>query len=115
MTMRDQQDKDRVLKPVETLDSVEAPTPLANIVVYGTLWCAATQRVRRYLDRNQLSYDFKDIDKDTAAANQVRWWTGGYASHPTLQICGEIVVEPSTQELTDVLVQKGLISKPAGE
>jgi len=81
-----------------------------GITIYGTLWCAATQRVRRYLDRQHLTYVFNDIDKDDEAANQVRWWTGGYASHPTLQIQGDILIEPSAEELEQVLIKKGLIS-----
>lgn len=81
-----------------------------DIIVYGTLWCAATQRVRRYLDRQHLTYTFHNIDKDDGAANQVRWWTGGYASHPTLQIQGDILIEPTTEELEQMLARKGLIT-----
>jgi mycoredoxin len=90
------------------LKSVEPLSP-AKLVVFGTLWCGATQRIRRYLDRHDLVYDFRDVDRDDGAANQVRWWTGGYVSHPTLQIGGDILVEPSTQELAEVLAKKGLI------
>ncbi len=81
----------------------------APVVVYGTGWCAATQMVRRYLDRMGIPYVYRDIEADAAAANQVRWWTGGYASHPTLQIGGQILVEPTTQELRWALAQEGLV------
>src|SRR5512142_736095 len=81
----------------------------APVVVYGTGWCAATQMVRRYLDRMGIPYVYRDIEADPVAANQVRWWTGGYASHPTLQIGGQILVEPTTQELRWALSQEGLI------
>ena len=81
----------------------------APVVVYGTQWCAATQMVRRYLDRMGIPYVFRDMDRDEAAANQVKWWTGGYASHPTLQIGGDILVEPTMDELKWTLAQNGLI------
>ncbi len=53
----------------------------------------------RRLDRLGIRYVFRDMDDDPSAAAQVGWSTGGYAIHPTLQIGGQILVEPSTQEL----------------
>ncbi len=88
----------------EVMDRSNVP-----VVVYGTSWCAATQMVRRYLDRMGIPYEFRNMDTDPAAANQVRWWTGGYASHPTLQIGGDILVEPSMDELQWTLSQNGLL------
>lgn len=81
----------------------------APVVVYGTTWCAATQMVRRYLDRAGIPYTFRDMDRDPSAAAQVKWWNGGYASHPTVQVGGQILVEPSTQELRWALSQEGLL------
>jgi len=80
-----------------------------NVAVYGTRWCAATQFVRRYLDRAEISYDFRDMDADAEAASQVRWWTGGNLSHPTVQIGGDILVEPMSYELQAALERNGLV------
>lgn len=79
------------------------------VVVYGTQWCAATQMARRYLERLGIPYVFRDMDHDPEAENQVRWWTGGYASHPTIQVGSNILVEPSTSELQWALTQNGLV------
>lgn len=79
------------------------------VVVYGTRWCAATQLVRRYLDRYGIQHVFRDLDHDQEAANQVRWWTGGFLSHPTVEIQGEILVEPLSNELNAALSKHGLI------
>lgn len=79
------------------------------MTVYGTSWCAATQGVRRYLDRCSVPYEFRDLEKDAAAERQVRWWTGGDASHPTIQVGGDILVEPSTTELHRALARNGLV------
>jgi len=81
----------------------------APVVVYGTQWCAATQMVRRFLDRHGVPYTYRDMDRDPEATSQVRWWTGGNASHPTVQIDGDILVEPSTLELQRVLTRYGLV------
>ncbi len=79
------------------------------VVVYGTQWCAQTQRVRRYLDRMGVPYTYRDMDRDPAATSRVEWWTGGYASHPTIQIGGNILVEPSLEELQNTLAENGMI------
>jgi mycoredoxin len=80
-----------------------------TVVVYGTRWCAATQLVRRYLDRYGVQHVFRDLDRDKEAADQVRWWTGGFLSHPTVEIQGEILVEPLSNELNAALSKHGLI------
>ncbi len=81
----------------------------APVVVYGTQWCAATQKVRRYLDRKGVPYTYRDMDRDPEATKRVQWWTGGYASHPTLDIGGQILVEPSLEEVQQVLASGGWI------
>ena len=81
----------------------------APVTVYGTRWCAATQMVRRFLDRNNIPFRFRDMDADESAANQVRWWTGGNASHPTVQVGGQVLVEPSISELELALAQNDLM------
>ena len=80
-----------------------------NVVVYGTRWCAATQFVRRFLDRNDVPHTFRDLDRDPEAADQVRFWTGGYLSHPTVQIRSDILVEPLSNEIRSSLEKNQLI------
>jgi mycoredoxin len=90
-------------------DPHRADQASALVTVYGTRWCAATQFVRRYLDRLNVPYNFKDMDHDPEAASQVRWWTGGYLSHPTVQVGGDILVEPTSSELQSALARSRLI------
>jgi mycoredoxin len=78
------------------------------VIVYGTSWCAASQMVRRYLDRLGVPYRYVDLEWDPGAAQQLRWLTGGYASHPTVAIGGEVLVEPSLRELEWALAQAGV-------
>ena len=80
-----------------------------TVVVYGTRRCAATQYVRRYLDRKDVSHSFRDIDRDQEAADQVRWWTGGYLSHPTVKISSDILVEPLSNEIQAALEKNNLV------
>ncbi len=94
--------------PMTDLRSTDRNSALP-IEVYGTNWCAATQMVRRYLDRLGIPYIYKNMDTDQKAARQVQWWTGGNLSHPTIQIGGNILVEPSLDELRLALRQTGII------
>ena len=80
-----------------------------SVVVYGTRWCAATQYVLRFLDRENVPYTFRDMDRDSEAADQVRWWTGGYLSHPTVQIGSDILVEPLSNEIQSALEKNNLV------
>jgi mycoredoxin len=80
----------------------------APVTVYGTRWCAATQGVRRLLDRYGIPYAYRDLETDPYAERQVRWWTGGYASHPTVRIGGDVLVELTTAELHWALARNGL-------
>jgi mycoredoxin len=78
------------------------------VIVYGTRWCAATQMIRRHLERLGIDYEFADLEADPDAAAQLRWRTGGFASHPTVYVDGEILVEPSPGELDWALTRNGV-------
>jgi mycoredoxin len=80
----------------------------APVVVYGTSWCAATQIIRRHLERLGIPYRYVDIELDPVAAAQLRWWSGGRLSHPTVSIGGAILIEPTLDELDAALAQTAL-------
>jgi mycoredoxin len=74
--------------------------PPANIVIYGTAWCGASNRARRLLDQNQIPYTFVDIDKDDDGRRFVQEVNHGYRSVPTIVFPdGSILVEPPLWKL----------------
>ncbi|HZU17682.1 MAG TPA: glutaredoxin family protein [Candidatus Dormibacteraeota bacterium] len=81
---------------------------VAPVTVYGTSWCAASQMVRRHLERLGVPYRYVDLERDPSAAARLRWLTGGYASHPTVDVAGEVLVEPTLEELDWALSRVGL-------
>lgn len=83
--------------------------PSVPIAVYGTKGCADTQKVRRYLDRQGVPYVYYNMENDREAARQVQWWTGGSLSHPTVQVGGQILVEPDLNELQSMLSGFGML------
>src|SRR3977135_2256154 len=88
--------------------SVTRRARTAPVTVYGTRWCAMSQMVRRHLDRLGIPYRYIDLETDPEAAAQVRWLTGGYLSHPTVSVAGEVLVEPNIAELDCALGRAGL-------
>jgi mycoredoxin len=79
------------------------------VVVYGTAWCAATQLIRRHLERLGIPYRYVDLERDPVAAARLRWWNGGRVSHPTVTVGGVILVEPTLDELDAALAEAALI------
>ncbi|GIV80132.1 glutaredoxin family protein [Litorilinea aerophila] len=69
-----------------------------NIQLFGRRWCAHTQMLRRYLDRLGVPYVYRDMDRDPQARAQVRWWTGRDVN-PVLYIDGNVLVEPTLEEV----------------
>jgi mycoredoxin len=64
--------------------------------------------VRRHLERLGVPYDYVDLERSPEAVEQLRWYTGGSASHPTVSVGGEVLVEPSFGELDWALSRGGV-------
>lgn len=76
----------------------------SKIVLYATTWCYASRNTRAFLDRNQIIYDYIDIDKDKAGEEFVLKTNHGYRSVPTILFPdGSTLTEPSQSELADKL------------
>jgi mycoredoxin len=74
------------------------------LLVYGTTWCPDCTRVRRFLDANQIAYQWINIDKDPDACAIVEKINHGNQSVPTLVWAdGSLLVEPSIRQLRDRL------------
>ena len=94
---------------MERVQATSKSRPSVPVAVYGTKGCADTQKVRRYLDRLDIFYDYLNIDEELSAARQVQWWTGGSLSHPTVRIGGRILVEPGLEEVEATLAGFNII------
>ncbi len=72
-----------------------------QIIVYGTTWCYDTFRAKKILDKNNIPYQWVDIDKDMEGRKFVEETNKGYRSVPTIVFPdGSILVEPSNDELS---------------
>lgn len=78
-----------------------------EVIVYGTGWCGMTQVVRRFLEREGIPYRYVDLEFNPDARSKLQWLTGGYASHPTVYVNGQLLIEPSLHELKWTLAEAG--------
>ena len=50
---------------------------------------------------------YVDLEHDPVAGAELRWWSGGRMSHPTVSIGGVLLVEPTLKELDWALAEAG--------
>jgi glutaredoxin-like protein len=74
------------------------------ITIYGTWWCGDCSRTRKYFDKNLISYEWVDIDRDEIGEKFVLSQNHGMRSVPTIVFeDGSILVEPTDNELKNKL------------
>lgn len=75
-----------------------------KIKMYGAMWCPDTRRARQFLDKQHISYEWHDIDRDEGALAYVEKVNNGNRSVPTIVFPdGSILVEPGNAELAQKL------------
>jgi len=72
----------------------------AQIKMYGAEWCGDCRRSKRYLDSNNVSYDYVDVEADPSASDKVIEINGGQRSIPVILFPdGTHLTEPSDNDL----------------
>lgn len=73
---------------------------MAKILMYGAEWCGDCRRSKKFLDSNNVSYDYINVDEDAAAADKVVEINGGMKSIPVILFeDGTHLTEPSDNDL----------------
>ncbi len=73
-------------------------------VIYGTEWCGDCNRSKKFLDENDVSYKWIDIDFDDKAKEKAAELNGGKWRVPTIVFSdASILREPSNEELGEKL------------
>jgi len=80
-------------------EGLEAPEQVAKaegVIIYKTAWCGVCKKVEAYLDRKGVAYEAKDIEKDRAAAAELKAKAEAQGvrtgSVPVLDVGGELIV-----------------------
>jgi thioredoxin reductase (NADPH) len=74
------------------------------VTVYGAKWCPDCRALKKVLARNLVPYDWRDVDTDAAALAKATGADDGRSRIPTVElVTGELLAEPSAQELLERL------------
>jgi glutaredoxin len=80
------------------------------VKVYGADWCEDTQATRNNLDSLGVQYEYINVEEDRQGQEWVKQQNGGKQKTPTLDIQGQVLVEPDQQQLEEALRGKGLMA-----
>jgi mycoredoxin len=70
------------------------------LIMYSTSWCGYCHRLKSQLDREGISYDVVDIEREPAAAQFVMSVNGGNQTVPTLRFDdGSALTNPSLAQV----------------
>lgn len=76
----------------------------AEIVMYGAAWCPDVARTRRYLDRHNVGYTYRDIDEESEAMAALLELRGKDWVVPTLILAdGTVLDDPPIRVLANLL------------
>jgi glutaredoxin len=81
------------------------------VIVYGADWCEDTERSRRLLRRLAVRHQYVDVDRDLTALERAKSLNNGRRRTPTIEIAGDVFVEPSNEALRHALVRHTLITE----
>ncbi len=89
------------------------PLPYDGIRVAGTLWSASSHTVKDFLARNQVPYQWLDIELDTGARNLVESVSDGQHRLPGVFFPdGTTLLDPSIQDVAEKLGLQTKAEKP---
>ena len=81
-----------------------------QITMYGAEWCGDCRRSKRFLDSNNISYNYIDVEADQSASAKVIEINGGMRSIPVILFSdGTHLTEPSDKDLQAKLESLGVM------
>jgi len=70
------------------------------LTMYSTTWCGFCHRLKSQLDREGISYEVIDIERDPAAADYVMSINGGNQTVPTIRFAdGSALTNPTLADV----------------
>ncbi len=76
---------------------------MKSVKVYGADWCPMTRRSLDHLRLRHIPFEYVNIEKDRAASEWVKGQNHGKEMKPTIDIEGQILAEPTNEELDAAL------------
>ncbi|CAB4904329.1 unannotated protein [freshwater metagenome] len=77
---------------------------MSEITMYGAEWCGDCRRSKKFLDANNVKYNYIDVEADVSASDKVIEINGGQRSIPVIIFSdGTHLTEPSDAVLKEKL------------
>ena len=77
---------------------------MSDITMYGAEWCGDCRRSKKFLDANNVKYNYIDVESDVTASDKVIEINGGQRSIPVIIFSdGTHLTEPSDVALKEKL------------
>ena len=77
---------------------------MSEITMYGAEWCGDCRRSKKFLDANNVKYNYIDVEADASASDKVIEINGGMRSIPVILFAdGTHLTEPSDSALKEKL------------
>lgn len=71
--------------------------------MYSTVWCGHCKRLQRSLREEGIPFAVVDIENRPDLGRRIEEKTGGYRTVPTLEIAGDLLVNPSVEQVREAL------------
>ena len=72
---------------------------MAEVTMYTTEWCGYCKRLKSAMKQHGISFDEIDIEEHDEFGPMIEELTGGFRTVPTLEICGDYLVNPSLHDV----------------
>ena len=76
---------------------------MQQVTMYTTPWCGYCKRLKRQMDDAGIAYVEVDVDRDGRFDERIMAAGGGFRTVPTLEVAGDLLVNPTLRELQDRL------------
>lgn len=85
-------------------------TDSPQITIYSTTWCAFCKTEKQYLDKLGVAYNYKDIEEDKAAYEELMSKNGGnFQGVPVTDIAGEIILGFDRAKIDAAIKEKNIL------
>lgn len=80
-------------------------TPSETVTMFSTTWCGYCRRLKRQMQEAGIAFTEVDLDDDSSHDDRIIAKTGGYRTVPTLEVNGQLLVNPTLREVQSALNQ----------
>lgn len=74
-----------------------------EVTMYSTTWCGYCRRLKRQMEQAGIPFREVDLDVDRSYEQRIIAKTGGYRTVPTLEVNGELLVNPTLRDVVAAL------------